>query len=95
MSKVHAYCPEHQIKLYYGYQTGECYEVYHAFEATDPAETADEDKMEIHLAELLETTPDDEDFDYGAMYIRLPEPVVNRIKAEGVQEHLNCQDNNK
>lgn len=93
MSRESTYRPEHQIELYYDYQTGECYVVYHAFEATDPAEKTDEDKMERHLAELLETTPDDEDFDFGSMYIRLPETVVNRIKEEGVQEYLNRHAN--
>ena len=93
MSKEHVYCPEHQIELYYGYQTGECYQVYHSFEATDPTETTDDDTMAGQLADLLDPTPDDEDFYFGSMHIQLPETLVDRIKAEGVQEYLDTLKN--
>ena len=63
----------YEIELHYGFERShDTYETYHAFEATDIEEEADD-----------AASPDDEDFDCKSMRITLPERTVERIRAEG------------
>ena len=74
----------YQIELHYGYERShETYETYHAFEATDIEDAVDSEKMAAKLANALDCTPDDDDFNCNSMYIALPEKTVERIRAEG------------
>lgn len=76
-----------KILLYYGFEEGEC-GVYHSFEAVDPDARTDDDEVANRLAELLDCQVGDDSFDYTSMFIQLPTTLVERIKAEAVQEHL-------
>lgn len=79
----------YQIKLHYGYERShETYETYHAFEATDIEDAVDSEKMAAKLANALDCTPDDDDFNCNSMYIALPEKTVERIKQEGRSEMM-------
>lgn len=78
---------QYQVELYYGYEISDC-GVYHAFEAADPEAATDGDEIAAGLAEVLDTSVDDETFDYNSMYIQLPDTLVERIKADGVKEYL-------
>ena len=74
----------YQIELHYGFERShETYETYHAFEATDIEEEADDAVIEAKLAELLDCSPDDDDFDCKSIRITLPERTVERIREEG------------
>lgn len=74
----------YEIELHYGFERShDTYETYHAFEATDIEEEADDAAIEAKLADLLDCSPDDEDFDCKSMRITLPERTVERIRAEG------------
>ena len=74
----------YEIELHYGFERShDTYETYHAFEATDIEEEADDAAIEAKLADLLDCSPDDEDFDCISMRITLPERTVERIRAEG------------
>lgn len=80
----------YQAELYYGFQetdTG----IYHAFEVTDPKAMADDDEMAECLADLLDTTVDDDRFSCKSMYVKLPDSLVERIKADAVQEQQKGQ----
>lgn len=77
----------YRIELYYGYQ--ECESgIYHAFDAVDPQERHDDDKMAVKLSDTLDTTPDDDNFHYNSMHILLPASVVARIRADAVNDFL-------
>ncbi|MDD5022246.1 MAG: hypothetical protein PHR82_09000 [Endomicrobiaceae bacterium] len=73
----------YSINLYYGYQEGEC-GIYHAFEATDPLENCDDNKIEDLLSEMLDTTPDDVNFNCDSMCIRIPDSLVKRIQEDAI-----------
>lgn len=74
----------YEIELHYGFERShDTYETYHAFEATDIEEEADDAAIEAKLAGLLDCSPDDEDFDCKSMRVALPERTVERIRAEG------------
>lgn len=74
----------YEIELHYGFERShDTYETYHAFEATDIEEEADDAAIEAKLADLLDCSSDDEDFDCKSMRITLPERTVERIRAEG------------
>lgn len=77
----------YQIKLYYGYEEGEC-GIYHAFKATDPDVPVDSDAIGQDLAEQLDREVDDDCFNYNSMYIDLPASLIAKIKAEAVLEYL-------
>ena len=65
----------YEIELHYGFERShDTYETYHAFEATDIEEEADDAAIEAKLAGLLDCSPDD---------VALPERTVERIRAEG------------
>ncbi len=78
----------YHVKLYYGYQTLEDGETYHALEAVDPEKKVNEKRMEKALAEALDTTRHDDQFDYGSMLVQLPNSVVNRIRDDAIKEYL-------
>lgn len=71
--------------LYYGFQETES-GIYHAFEATDPRAAGSDADVAERLAELLDTSADDDRFNYNFMSIRLPDSLVEQIKADGIQE---------
>lgn len=74
----------YEIELHYGFERShDTYETYHAFEATDIEEEADDAAIEAKLADQLDCSTDDEDFDCKSMRITLPERTVERIRAEG------------
>lgn len=79
----------YQVQLYYGFQETED-GIYHAFEATD-LEAASDDNVPERLAELLDTTVNDDRFDYNFMPVRLPDSLVERIKADAIKEYLEGQ----
>ena len=81
---------QYQIELFYGYEEGEC-GIYHAFEAVDPAAANDED-MQEKLANTLGIETDGPNFNWDIMYIRLPDTVVAKIKADAVKEYLASKD---
>ena len=69
------------VELNYGWQNShDTYETYHAFELTDPDEQADSGLIANTLANALDTSPDDDDFNWNSMYVRLPESLVKKIQ---------------
>ena len=72
------------IQLYYGYQETED-GIYHSFSAEDPKNLPDNSNIADELAGLLDTTPEDQRFNWNVMEIRLPDTVVERIRSSGVQ----------
>ena len=70
---------EYQVKLYYGFQECVDDDIYHAFEAVDPADDPGAAKMTEKLAAMLHTSTDDERFSCSSMLIRLPQSVVDQI----------------
>lgn len=78
---------KYEIMLYYGYENNES-GIYHAFEAVGPNEDIDDDEMGAQLAGALDLDADDSRFAFNAMHIKLPESVVERIKADAVKEYL-------
>lgn len=79
----------YQINLHYGCERShETYETFHAFEVTDIEDAVDSEKMAAKLANALDCTPDDDDFNCNSMYIALPEKTVERIRQEGRSEMM-------
>jgi hypothetical protein len=76
----------YQIELFYGYQECEG-DIYHAFDTKACGEQYDGSEIEEHLAQLLDTTPDDERFDWSSMQIALPAGVVKTIQLDAVTAH--------
>ena len=72
------------VELYYGYQ--ECEDgIYHAFSLEDPKKAPNADNIADELASLLDTTPEDQRFNWNVMEVRLPDTVVEQIRNSGVQ----------
>lgn len=78
------------INLCYGYQETE-EGIFHAFEAHDPSNLPDCDVTAKNLAALLDTTPDDDRFNWNEMDIKLPDSVVRKIQNEAVERFVNLQ----
>lgn len=78
---------KYQAELFYGYQESES-GIYHSFELADQCTHTDVFEVSGRLAELLDTKPGNPDFTFGTMYVDLPEPLIERIKAEAVMEYL-------
>lgn len=77
----------YEAELHYGWQRShDTYETYHAFELTDPEIPADYDELGEILADLLDTTPDDEDFDCNSMNVNIPASLVRRIQNDFINE---------
>ena len=79
-----------KITLNYGYQETE-EGIYHSFEATDPAKPESSHRMGKKLAELLDTTTDDERFNWNLMDIALPESVVREIQDDAIQQFIDIR----
>lgn len=78
---------KYEVELHYGYQSShETYDTYHAFELTDPDSATDYDAVEKKLAELLDTTPEDEDFGCKSMNVIIPDSIVRRIQNDFINE---------
>lgn len=77
----------YEVELYYGYEDGES-GIFHAFEAVDPNADTDSEEMAANLAKLLDLELDDGSFNWDSMPIRLPDSLLERIKADAVQEYL-------
>lgn len=77
----------YQALLFYGWQEGD-EGVYHAFKMEDPAGEADDEEIAKELADMLDTEPTADDFNFTDMYVSLPQSLVDRIKADGVKEYL-------
>ena len=80
-----------KILLYYGIEEGEC-GIYHSFEAVDPDAPGDDEGVAGRLAELLDCKAEDDRFAYNSMLIQLPDSLVERIKAEAIQEYLKNEE---
>ena len=79
----------YDVLLYYAYQ--ECEDgIYHAFEAVDPDKEHDADAIINQLGKLLDCGPEDHGiyFNSNAMYIRLPDEVVQKIKSDAINEYM-------
>lgn len=74
----------YQINLYYGYEENEC-GIFHSFQAESPDAKVDTDEMRKALAEQLDVEADDDRFNWGSMYINLPESVVAKIQADTIR----------
>ena len=77
----------YQAILFCGRQEGEG-GVYHAFQLEDPDGEGDEDEIAKKLADMLDTEPTADDFDFMDMHVSLPQSLIDRIKADGVKEYL-------
>ena len=62
--------------------------MYHAFQLEDPDGEVDEDEIAKKLADMLDTEPTADDFDFMDMHVSLPQSLIDRIKADGVKEYL-------
>ena len=78
------------ISLAYGYQETE-EGIFHAFEANDPSNPPDCDVTAKNLAALLDTTPDDDRFNWNEMDIALPESVVREIQDDAIQQFIDIR----
>lgn len=76
----------YEVELYYGFEDSET-GIYHAFQVVDPAVKADDNEMAKLLAEQLDRDPEDESFTCRSMYIRLPDSLISKIKAQAIQEY--------
>ena len=73
-----------RIVLFYGYhRSSETYDTYHAFETADINEEVNLDEIEAKLAEMLDCSSEDDDFNWNSMAVDLPDKTVERIKMEG------------
>ena len=74
----------YQVALYYGWQETED-GTYHAFSAEDPDKLPNKQNIANELAALLDTTPEDQRFNWNSMNIRIPDSVVAKIRAESME----------
>ena len=78
---------KNKVQLNYGYQ--ECEDgIYHAFTLEDPERIGDPEETAKVLAELLDTTPDDDRFAWNSMFLELPRETIERFREEGRRELL-------
>ena len=75
----------YKINLFYGYEEWD-YTIYHAFEATDPEAHIDCGTVAGHLAEMIQTKPESEGFNWNSVYITLPDTVVGKIKLDVINK---------
>lgn len=86
----------YDAELHYGWQRShETYDTYHAFELTDPHAPVDDDELEKKLAGLLDTTPEDDDFDCRTMNVKIPDSIVSRIQSDFINEIIKECGGNK
>ena len=79
----------YKLDLHYGYTDSE-FGVCLTFQPADPMVELEHDVTE-GLANRLGTTCDDDLFHSDCAFIKLPETLVARIKADAVKEHLAVQ----
>lgn len=72
--------------LFYGYEETEC-GIFHSFDMTDEYDEVKADSLVERLAELLDCEPGDERFNWNAMYVHLPESLVDRIKRDAILDY--------
>lgn len=72
---------QYEVELCYAWQETED-GIFHAFEVVDTRSSIDHNAIAKKLAGLLDTTPDDERFDWNYMRVSLPESVVTHIQSE-------------
>lgn len=78
---------KYEAELHYGYQRShDTYETYHAFELTDPDLAPNYDAVEKKLADLLDTTTEDDDFDCNRMSVKIPDSIVYRIQNDFIND---------
>lgn len=78
---------KNKVQLNYGYQ--ECEDgIYHAFTLEDSERIGDPEETAKVLAELLDTTPDDDRFGWNSMFLELPRKTIERFRERGRQELL-------
>lgn len=77
---------DYQIHLFYGYEENE-EGIYHSFYAGDP-DAYHGEHIATMLADMLDISPDDDRFNWNSMYVNLPQPLIEKIKADGVREYL-------
>lgn len=85
---------KYQVKLYYGYEEGEC-GIFHAFQAVAPGAAVDSDLIAENLAEQLDCTQEDMEsgrFNHNSMYVDLPESLVKQIKDDAIKEYLSGKE---
>lgn len=83
---------KHQIELYYGWEESEC-GMFHAFFAGDSeSQNLDAETAATRLADMLDISADNKNFNWNHMSISIPEAVVEKIKAEGVEEYLHREE---
>lgn len=80
-----------QVLLYYAWEEGES-GIFHAFNAADPASSVDEKEKDALYEQLGITEDSSSSYNWNCMYINLPESLIQRIKAEGVEEYKNLQE---
>ena len=69
----------YDAELNYGWvRSHDDYEIHHAFELTDPDEATD-DEMGKKLAATLETTPEDDDYNWNVKRVLMPDTLVKKI----------------
>ena len=79
----------YQIRLYYGWEEHES-GIYHSFVADDPHNDFDA-AVAGRLADMLDVAVDGNSFLWTAMYVDLPQSLIERIKADGVREYLDTK----
>lgn len=72
---------QYEVELCYAWQETED-GIFHAFEVVGTRSSIDHSAIAKKLAGLLDTTPDDERFDWNSMRVSLPESVVTHIQSE-------------
>ena len=75
----------YKVELHYGYQESES-GVYHAFELADRSEHIDCEKMGEDLASRLDTTAEDQNFNWDLMDVAIPTATVERIRSSVIND---------
>ena len=93
--KSHFAIPEpYKVDLNYGYcYSHETYECYHSFELTDTDDH--DDDIGWRLADDLDTTPDDEDFNWDIMSLKVPDALVRKIQKDFIDKLLGMKTNSE
>ncbi len=80
----------YDVELCYAWQETE-EGVYHAFEAVDAEQRVDYDAVAEKLADMLDTTRQDERFHWNSMRVSIPESVVKRIQLEADRSSIEAE----
>lgn len=86
----------YEAELHYGYQRSLIdYETYHAFVLTDPDAAPNYETVEKRLSEILYTSPEDDNFGYNCMNIKIPDSIVHRIQNDVLNEIMASRGGDK